>query len=88
MKLVLKKLQLTEKQIQNFITSCYSRYKIINLSNNIFYIASNLRIKYSLSYFDSIIVATALEEGCNILYSEDMQQNQIIENTLHIINPF
>jgi predicted nucleic acid-binding protein len=35
-----------------------------------------------------MILATALENGCNIIYSEDMQNGQIIENQLTIINPF
>jgi predicted nucleic acid-binding protein len=37
---------------------------------------------------DLLIVATAIESGCSILYSEDMQHNQNIENKLVIINPF
>lgn len=43
---------------------------------------------YGYSYWDSLIVATALLSNCNILYSEDMQHNQFIENKLKIINPF
>jgi len=35
-----------------------------------------------------MILATALENGCNIVFSEDMQHNQMIENQLTIINPF
>jgi predicted nucleic acid-binding protein len=30
----------------------------------------------------------AREAKCNILYSEDMQHNQIIDGTLKIVNPF
>ncbi|SFO87434.1 PIN domain-containing protein [Hydrogenimonas thermophila] len=50
--------------------------------------AIDIKEKYKLQYYDSLILATALENGCNILYSEDMQHNQIIENQLKIINPF
>ena len=32
--------------------------------------------------------ATALENNCTIIYSEDMQHNQLFENKLKIINPF
>jgi len=35
-----------------------------------------------------LIVATALDAGCDTLYSEDMQHGQIIDNRLTIINPF
>ncbi|BAY67477.1 hypothetical protein NIES23_02510 [Trichormus variabilis NIES-23] len=33
-------------------------------------------------------VSTALLSECSIIYSEDMQHNQLIENKLKIINPF
>jgi len=48
----------------------------------------NLRLQYSVSFWDSLIVASALENNCTTLYSEDMQHQQKIENQLLIINPF
>jgi predicted nucleic acid-binding protein len=50
--------------------------------------ANNLMLQYDFQLFDSIVVASALEAGCDILYSEDFQHNQLIENRLRIINPF
>jgi len=44
--------------------------------------------KYKYSYWDSLIIASALENGCTSLYSEDMQHGQIINNRLKISNPF
>ena len=44
--------------------------------------------RYLLQPFDAKIVASALEAGCNILYSEDMQNGLMIENRLRIVNPF
>jgi predicted nucleic acid-binding protein len=85
---LLKKLNLTEIQIEKFINSCFIHYDIINLSKEIFITASKLRIKYSISYYDSIIVSAALENNCTVLYSEDMQHEQIVENSLIIMNPF
>lgn len=43
---------------------------------------------YRYSYFDSLIIASALENNCTILYSEDMHHNHHIENKLSIVNPF
>jgi predicted nucleic acid-binding protein len=43
--------------------------------------------KYRLSWYDSLIVAAALEGRCDRLYSEDLQHSQKIEN-LRIENPF
>lgn len=43
---------------------------------------------YQYSYFDSLMIASALEVGCDHLYSEDLQDGQNIDNTLTISNPF
>ncbi len=51
-------------------------------------LAQNLINRYDFQIFDGIIIAAALEANCNILYSEDMQNGQIVENTLKIVNPF
>ena len=48
----------------------------------------NIISKYKFSYWNSLIIASALQNNCTILYSEDMQHNQLIENKLRIINPF
>ncbi|NJL12550.1 MAG: PIN domain-containing protein [Microscillaceae bacterium] len=44
--------------------------------------------KYHFQYFDSLIVAAALENDCKTLYSEDMQHELLVENSLSILNPF
>ncbi len=50
--------------------------------------ALNIFETYKLSYWDSLIVASALEANCSILYTEDMQNGQVIDNKLKIVNPF
>ena len=44
--------------------------------------------RYKFSFYDSILVATALISGAKILYSEDLQHGQIIDNQLRVTNPF
>jgi len=44
--------------------------------------------KYGYRIYDALIVASALEARCTILYSEDMQDGQIIDRALTIRNPF
>ena len=51
-------------------------------------LAKNLIDKYDFQIFDSIVVASALEADCTILYSEDMQHNMYVYQQLKIINPF
>ena len=50
--------------------------------------ALSIAEKTKYSFYDSLIIASALEAECTILYSEDMQHNQLIEKKLRIINPF
>jgi predicted nucleic acid-binding protein len=44
--------------------------------------------RYRFSFYDSVIIASALLSGCKTLYSEDLQHKQVIENQLTVIDPF
>ncbi|WP_055430703.1 PIN domain-containing protein [Candidatus Symbiothrix dinenymphae] len=67
------------------IQNCGEVY--INTQQTVFK-ACSIADRYQFSFYDSLIVAAAIESGCNTIYSEDLQHNQITENTLVIINPF
>jgi len=85
---LLKKLQFQESEINSFIVNCYERYSVVNISQETFIAASEIRINHQFSYYDSIIVASALINQCEVLYTEDMQDGKLIANSLKIINPF
>jgi len=55
---------------------------IHNFSKEIVLLAFALRERYSFSFWDSMIVASALNSGCNILASEDMQGGLKINNMI------
>lgn len=44
--------------------------------------------RYRFSFYDSVIVASALLARCKTLYCEDLQQRQTIERQLTVVNPF
>jgi len=44
--------------------------------------------RYGFSLYDSMIVASALMAGSTVLYSEDLQDGQIIDGQLRVANPF
>lgn len=50
--------------------------------------ASTIREQYNLSFWDSLIVASALQAGCTTLYTEDLNHGMIVGKKLHIVNPF
>ena len=84
----LKKNNVPESEIKEILTSFYNDYKVIYFSEAIMYNASELREKYSISFWDSLVIAAALTRDCKILYSEDMQDGQVFEKKLTIKNPF
>jgi predicted nucleic acid-binding protein len=44
--------------------------------------------RYRFSLYDSMLVAAALTAGAKIIYSEDLQHGQVIDNQLRVTNPF
>jgi len=44
--------------------------------------------RYGLSIYDSMIAASALDAGCDTLWSEDMQHGMKLDEGLRIVNPF
>jgi len=83
-----KKLKLSkEKSIKNAdYLMQYCQYFSIGTST--FIKAFDISKKYGYSHLDSLVIASSIESGCKILYSEDLQHKQIIENKIQIINPF
>ncbi|MDJ1180514.1 PIN domain-containing protein [Roseofilum sp. BLCC_M91] len=85
---LLKKAKVSEIQIRQIIEELYQGCIVVDIDRNIIVIASDLRMSYSLSFWDSLIVASALAGGADILYSEDMQDGLRVSEQLNIVNPF
>ena len=51
---------------------------------------TGLRIaeRYGFSIYDAMIAASALQAGCDTLWSEDMQHGMALDEGLRIVNPF
>lgn len=85
---LLKKAQWKEITVRELIVAFYEKYGVVDLDQTILQKASDLRERYSLSFWDSMIVASALNSGCEVLFTEDMQAGLVIDNRLTIVNPF
>jgi len=81
-------LKLPKQQILDICLGDLEGCDIHSVTVSTLRLARKLISRYDFQLFDSIIVASALEANCNILYSEDFQHNRLIENRLKIINPF
>jgi predicted nucleic acid-binding protein len=82
-----RKAAFTEPQIKQVIESFYNRVTVLELDSQILLQASQLRTQYSFSFWDGLIVASALSVNADIIYSEDMQDRLLIEGKITIINP-
>lgn len=69
-----------------FVTS-WRRFPVQETTLAIFDLGSEIIRRHKLSFWDSMIVAAARAQGCDILYSEDMQDGRIVDG-MRIVNPF
>jgi predicted nucleic acid-binding protein len=83
-----KRFALPVSEIRKLIASLETMCRVEIISLATIHYALDILERYNFSWYDSLIVATALEADCEILYSEDMQNGQVIERRLRIVNPF
>jgi predicted nucleic acid-binding protein len=62
-------------------------YPVMSLTDRTFIRALELHQRYQTSHWDSLIIASALECQCEVLYSEDLNQGQDYGG-VRVMNPF
>jgi predicted nucleic acid-binding protein len=85
---VMTKYKYEHSQIKHYLEEIKIQVEVNSLSLETIDRCLLTKEKYCYSWWDSLVLASALESGCSILYSEDMQHGQVIENSLKITNPF
>ncbi len=68
-------------------TRIVSNFEVLPVSISAWYKSIELRSRYSLSYWDSIMVSSAIERSCSFLVTEDLQDGLVINKELRILNP-
>jgi predicted nucleic acid-binding protein len=84
----MKRFKIPLIEIQQIVNQIFQYLPLRTIVHPTIQFSMNICSKYFYSYYDSLIIASERENGCSILYSEDLHHNQKIENTLTIINPF
>ena len=84
---MLKKGGVNSSDVNGYIDYFYTESSVVLIQENTMRLAVQLRFDQSLSFWDSLIVAIALENNCDTLYSEDMHHGLEIKQ-LRIVNPF
>jgi len=86
--ILLKKFKLGSDQVENVLLEIDNVLPIADFDLTTQIKALKLKDRYQFQYYDALIVATALENNCTVVYSEDMHHEMLIDGNLKIINPF
>ena len=76
-----------EATITTIKECCQNNNLHINTENTIIQ-ACYIAKRYRFSFYDSMIIAAAIESNCTTLYSEDLHDGQVIDGKLTIKSPF
>jgi len=85
---VMARYKYPHNEIKSCINEIIEQVKVMPLELETIKQCIFIKEKYCYSWWDSLVLASALENDCAIIYSEDLQDNQLIENKLRILNPF
>lgn len=87
MNVITRKLNATPEKALQLLDRVLVPLWQINPTRTLYRRGLDLQARYGFSFYDSLIIAAALEAGCTCLYSEDMQDGQQIQSLI-IQNPF
>ena len=84
---ITRKLNATREQADRLLEDVMVPMWRVNPTRALIRQGLDLQGRYRFGFYDCLIIAAALESGCNRLYSEDLQHDQHIQD-LVIENPF
>ena len=82
-----KKLKLSKQIAKEYVELFSSQLTVRQVTVPLILNAIDMSIKNKLSFWDSLILSSANDNGCIIVYSEDLNNGQIVGGT-KILNPF
>ncbi len=75
-------------EIRHFLAGARTLLTVIPLTPAAHEDALRLVERYRLQWWDALIAASALEIGCERLFTQDMHAGLEIDGTLTVVNPF
>jgi predicted nucleic acid-binding protein len=88
---LLKRYALKKEIVIGFLQELVSDTEVVRIEPIHIFNAIEISTKYKFSFYDCLIVATALSADCSTLITEDLQNQQVIsyqDRQIQIINPF
>ena len=84
----LRKLGMTVAEVRDALEPIMAICKVLPITVEIHQRGLQIAERYRFAIYDALIIAAALDAGCSTLYTEDMQDGQVIDDALTIRNPF
>lgn len=84
----LRKLGMDWAEVDEVLDMVRAACRVVPLTEITFDLGRQLAERYQMRFYDAMIVAAALESGCNTLWSEDMHHGLLVAGQLRIRNPF
>lgn len=81
-----KKLGLSPAQVNDLIQAM-DPFPVVAYGRHTIQESLALMSRTSISFWDAVMVSTAREANCTVIYTEDLNHNQVIEG-IQIWNPF
>jgi predicted nucleic acid-binding protein len=83
-----RKMGMSWAETRGFLAPIRELLTVVPVSEQIYENGLRLAERYLFSFYDGMIVAAALDAGCDIVLSEDMKHDLVVEERLKIVNPF
>lgn len=84
----LRKLGMTAAEVRDALEPIMTICEVVPITVETHQRGLQIAERYRFSIHDALIIAAALDAGCSTLYTEDLQDGQIIDDALTIRNPF
>jgi predicted nucleic acid-binding protein len=83
-----RKMQLSWNETHGFLSLVHGLLRVVPMTVETHASGLALAERYTLSIYDALIAAAALQASCDHLWTEDMQHGALLEGRLRIANPF
>jgi len=83
-----RKLKMSYGEIREILLTINMVLDVRDLTPVIHEAALDIAERYGYSFYDSMILAAAMNAGCSLVYTDDLHSGQHIQDSLLIVNPF
>ena len=84
----LRKLGMTVAEVRDALDPIMAICKVVPITVETHKRGLQIAERYRFAVYDALIIAAALDAGCSTLYTEDLQDGQVIDDVLTVRNPF